>query len=88
MAVVGNDGAWNAELQIQKREYGRERLVGCELLPTRYDQVVEALGGYGEHVATLRELRPALERAFESGLPACIDVEIGRNAAPNIRRRG
>jgi acetolactate synthase-1/2/3 large subunit len=41
---------------------------------TRYDKVVEALGGYGELVEQPEEIRPALERAFASGLPACINV--------------
>jgi acetolactate synthase-1/2/3 large subunit len=43
---------------------------------TRYDKVVEALGGYGEYVTEPDELRPALERAAASGLPALINVEI------------
>ena len=33
LAVVGNDARWNAEYQIQLRDYGRDRLIGCELLP-------------------------------------------------------
>ena len=41
---------WNAESQIQLREYGRERQHGCELTPARYDLVVAALGGHGELV--------------------------------------
>jgi acetolactate synthase-1/2/3 large subunit len=36
--------------------------------------VVEALGGYGELVEKPDEIRPALGRAFKSGLPACINV--------------
>ena len=87
VAVVGNDAAWNAEYQIQLRKYGPERLVGCELLPSRYDEVVRALGGHGEHVATAKELKPALQRAIASGRPACVNVMIGRNAAPVIQRR-
>eukprot|EP01052_Picozoa_sp_SAG31_P082681 SAG31_NODE_42752_length_270_cov_0.608187_1_plen_42_part_01 len=35
IAVVGNDSAWNAELQIQRRDYGDDRTFGCELLSTR-----------------------------------------------------
>ena len=88
VAVVGNDAAWNAEYQIQMRQYGPDRLVGCELLPSRYDQVVSALGGHGEHVAEPGELRPALERAMAAGRPACVNVMIGRNAAPVVRRGG
>jgi acetolactate synthase-1/2/3 large subunit len=87
VTVVGNDATWNAEYQIQLRDYGADRLVGCELLPTRYDQVVSALGGHGEHVTTAAELRPALERAFGAGRPACVNVDLQRCAAPTIRRK-
>ena len=38
--------------------------------------MVESLGGYGELVEKPEDIRPALERAFASGLPACIDVRI------------
>jgi acetolactate synthase-1/2/3 large subunit len=36
--------------------------------------MVAALGGYGERVEDPEEIRPALERARESGLPACLNV--------------
>ena len=88
IAVIGNDSAWNAEYQIQLREYGKERLSNCELLPTRYDQVAKALGGHGEYVTSITELKPAFQRALNSGLPSCINVSIGRYAAPNVNRRG
>jgi acetolactate synthase-1/2/3 large subunit len=49
--------------------------VAADLRPgTRYDQVVEALGGHGELVSEPAELKPALERAFASGKPACVNV--------------
>jgi acetolactate synthase-1/2/3 large subunit len=49
--------------------------VAADLAPrTRYDKVVEALGGYGEMVDRPEQIRPALDRAFKSGLPACINV--------------
>jgi acetolactate synthase-1/2/3 large subunit len=86
VAVVGNDARWNAEYQIQLRAYGRERLVGCELLPTRYDQVARAFGGYGEHVSSPEEVLPALERAIASRLPAVLDVTIEGAAWTGIRR--
>jgi acetolactate synthase-1/2/3 large subunit len=47
LAVVGNDARWNAEYQIQLRDYGRERAIGCELLPSRYDKVCIGFGGHG-----------------------------------------
>jgi acetolactate synthase-1/2/3 large subunit len=45
----------------------------------KYDKMVEALGGYGELVERPEDIRPALERAFSSGLPACINVLIDPN---------
>ena len=86
VAVVGNDAAWNAEHQIQLRAYGPQRAHGCQLLPTRYDEVVRALGGHGELVASVDELAPALERAFASGKPACVNVLVRQVAAPMVRR--
>ena len=86
IAVVGNDARWNAEYQIQLREYGRERAVGTELLPTRYDQVTAAFGGYGELVTDPKEVLPAAHRARQSGLPSCLDSMIEGVAAPTLRR--
>jgi acetolactate synthase-1/2/3 large subunit len=46
------------------------------LAPTRYDRIVEAMGGYGENVTQPKDIRPALERARASGKPACINVMV------------
>lgn len=86
VAVVGNDAKWNAEHQIQIREYGANRTHGCELAPgTRYDLVAAALGGHGEYVTRAEEIVPAVERAFASGKPACVNVLIEGQPAPAIR---
>jgi len=85
VAVLGNDALWNAESQIQLREYGKERMHGCDLTPARYDLVVAALGGHGEHVEKAADLPGAIERALASGKPACINVMIESVAAPVIR---
>jgi acetolactate synthase-1/2/3 large subunit len=82
VAVVGNDARWNAEHQLQLQHYGAARAVACELNPSRYDLVASALGGYGEHVERPDALRPALDRALASGLPACVNVMIDGVAAP------
>jgi acetolactate synthase-1/2/3 large subunit len=86
VCVVGNDARWNAEYQIQLREYGRERLIGCELLPTRYDAVAAAFGGHGELVTDAREVLPAAQRSLRSGLPACLNVMIEGLPAPTVKR--
>jgi acetolactate synthase-1/2/3 large subunit len=85
VAVLGNDALWNAESQIQLREYGKDRMHGCELLPARYDLVVAALGGHGELVEKAADLPGAIERSIASGKPACINIMIESIAAPVIR---
>jgi acetolactate synthase-1/2/3 large subunit len=73
VAVMGNNGIWALEHHPMKFLYGYS--VAAELRPgTRYDEVVTTLGGHGELVERPEELRPALERAFESGKPALVNV--------------
>jgi acetolactate synthase I/II/III large subunit len=73
VGVMGNNGIWALEKHPMEFLYGYS--VAADLRPaTRYDQVVEALGGYGELVERPAELRPALERAFASGRPALVNV--------------
>jgi acetolactate synthase I/II/III large subunit len=86
VAVVGNDARWNAEHQLQLQHYGADRVVGCELMPTRYDQVAEALGAHGELVERPEDLGAALARAAASGRPACVNVLIDGAAAPAFAR--
>ena len=69
------------------RDYGPNRTFGCELLPTRYDLVVAALGGHGELVQSADELPGAIERSLVSGKPACINVMIESIPAPLLGRR-
>lgn len=86
VCVVGNDARWNAEHQIQLREYGAARAHSCGLAATRYDRVAEALGGHGAFVTAPDEIAPALERAIASGKPAVVNVMIEGLPAPVIRR--
>jgi len=74
IGVVGNDGAWGQMMRPQGAMMGWDRLDGTLLNFTRYDKVVEALGGHGELVERPDELAPALERAAASGKPALVNV--------------
>lgn len=76
IGVIGNDGAWGQMMRPQGAMMGWDRLDGSLLNRTRYDKVVEALGGHGELVESPEELRPALERAAASGKPALVNVMI------------
>jgi acetolactate synthase-1/2/3 large subunit len=88
VVVVGNDAAWGQILVPQRSLYGEEHAVATRLAPTRYDRVVEALGGKGEHVEDPKDLVPALERAFASGTVYCVDVAIDPEAAASSGAAG
>jgi acetolactate synthase I/II/III large subunit len=73
VGIVGNNGIWALEKHPMEALYGYS--VAAELRPeTRYDEVVTALGGYGQLVREPDELRPALERAFAAAGPALVNV--------------
>jgi acetolactate synthase-1/2/3 large subunit len=75
VSVVGNDRQWGQITVGQVKMYGRERAVASILGDNaRYDRVVEALGGHGEYVTEPAQIRAAIERAFASGKPACVNV--------------
>jgi acetolactate synthase-1/2/3 large subunit len=73
VGVMGNNGIWALEKHPMEFLYGYS--VAADLRPaTRYDQVVEALGGHGELVERPADVGPALERAFGAGKPALVNV--------------
>jgi acetolactate synthase-1/2/3 large subunit len=76
VAVIGNDAAWTQIRRGQVQLYGEERAVATRLDYTRYDQVVESLGGKGYWVERVKELGPALDGAFAADVPACVNVKI------------
>ena len=75
IGVVGNDGVWSNIKTFHRMAYP-ERLVATDLGVRPYHEMVKGLGGYGEFVDDPAEIRPALERAKASGLPALVNVHI------------
>jgi acetolactate synthase-1/2/3 large subunit len=65
--VVSNNEGWTARVEGIRKP-------GRELGFTRFDKVAEALGGHGELVEDPKDIRPALERAFDAGVPAIVNV--------------
>jgi len=80
--VVANDAAFGVEVYYQQKWFGPDRVVGTELTNTRWDLLAASLGAHGEFVETPEQLRPALERAFASGKPACVNVMAQRTPSP------
>jgi acetolactate synthase-1/2/3 large subunit len=75
IGVVGNDGVWSNIKTFHRMAYP-ERLVATDLGVRPYHEMVRGLGGYGEFVDDPSQIRPALERASESNLPALVNVHI------------
>jgi len=78
--VMGNNSAWGLEKGPMQMLYGYD--VVADLAPrTAYDEVVKALGGAGETVTDPRQIGPAIDRAFESGVPYLVNVITDVDAA-------
>jgi acetolactate synthase I/II/III large subunit len=80
VCVVGNDAAWGQIRIPQVQMFGEDKSPATRLSPTRYDRIVEALGGHGELVTEPAQIRPALERALSSGTVACVNVMLDPEA--------
>ncbi|WP_188190177.1 thiamine pyrophosphate-binding protein [Nonomuraea sp. SYSU D8015] len=75
IGVIGNNSSMNQIRYGQAAKYGEQRArVGNTLGDVRYGDFAKLLGGYGEEVRDPAEIRPALERARESGKPSLINV--------------
>jgi len=74
VVIVGNDAGWGLERELQSYAYGAT--VACELQSTPYDAIMKAFGGGGETIERLDEVGPAVQRAFASGVPYCLNVKM------------
>jgi acetolactate synthase-1/2/3 large subunit len=73
VVVVVNNGGWGDVRHEQRAFYGAEADAGAVLSGMRYDRLAEAVGGHGERVTEPDQLRPALQRAVDSGRVAVVD---------------
>ena len=74
VCVINNDCAWGMIKHSQGISIGYDRCRCSELGVRHYEKMVEGLGGYGEFVTQDEDIIPALQRAVDSGKPACINV--------------
>jgi len=88
VCVVGNDAAWGQIRLPQIQLFGAEKSPATQLAPTRYDKVIEALGGHGELVTNPEEIGPALERAIASDTVACVNVMLDPEAPVSSGAQG
>jgi acetolactate synthase-1/2/3 large subunit len=81
VGIVGNNSAWNQIRFGQISKYGKERGdIGNLMGDVHFEKFAQMLGGYGEEVRDPKDIRPALERARQSGLPSLVNVWIDPEA--------
>ena len=79
VAVIGNNASWNQIRYGQERKYPGRGDIGNVLEDVRFDKFAEAMGGVGFRITKPQDIRPALEKARDSGKPAIVDVVINRD---------
>jgi len=79
--IVANDLAFGM-IKAGMTMFYSKRYIGVDFSNIRYDKVAQAMNCYGERVVEPSEIKPALQRAVDSGLPAVLDVEIDREVIP------
>jgi acetolactate synthase-1/2/3 large subunit len=73
--IVANNCAWGMIKSKQKGEFSK-RYCDVDLPPTDYAKIAKGFGCYGERVEKPEDIKPAIQRAIDSKLPAVIDVNI------------
>ncbi len=74
VVVINNDRGWGMIRHSQRIKLGRSIEEGTELGLIEYHRTVETMGGKGILVEKPADIRPALEEAFASGRPTCVNV--------------
>ncbi|MBG99408.1 MAG: hypothetical protein CMN58_03550 [Solibacterales bacterium] len=80
--IVGNDGGWGIERELQLGHYDNQKTVACNLRRTRYDLVMKGFGGEGEFIETPEQVGPAFQRALASDKPYLLNIDIQGVASP------
>ena len=81
VTVISNNAGWTARTPDRRKP-------GRELGFTNFDGMARELGAYGERVEDPNEIKPALQRAFDSGKPAVINAIVEPTAGGVSRAWG
>ncbi len=74
VVIISNDFGWGMIRHSQELKIGHAIDAGTLIGNVPYHDMVTALGGVGILVEKPDEIQPALEKAFQSGKTACINV--------------
>ncbi len=87
VVVICNDSAWGMtkhQIELAYPEAGKTQ--GVDLGFIDFHKIVKSMGGHGEKVESIKDLPPALERAFSSGLPSVLNVTTDGDAISGATR--
>ena len=77
MVIVGNDGMRSQTRRTELALRARGHAGATALGRTRYERIVEILGGRGYAVGTAAELGPTLDAALATDGVSCVNVSLG-----------
>ncbi len=81
ITCIGNNCAWGMLKTYQKNSMKR-RYCDVDLPNIDYSKIAKGFGCYGEKIEKPEEIKPALKRAFDSGLPSVLDISIAFESPP------
>lgn len=76
VTVVLNNHVWGMSIHGQQIMFGANYNAITRLGDTRYSSVAAGFGCHGEYVTRYDDIAPAMERAFKSGKPACVEIVV------------
>jgi len=78
---IANNCAWGMLKTYQKNAMKR-RYCDVDLPTIDYSQIAKAFGCYGEKIEKPEDIKPALQRAIDSGKPSVLDISIAFESPP------
>ncbi|MHA1298538.1 MAG: thiamine pyrophosphate-binding protein [Candidatus Helarchaeota archaeon] len=87
ICIIGNNRAWGMIKSGQKL-FMKKRYIDVDFKDDNFAEIAKAFGCYGERVEDPNEIKPALQRAVDSKLPAVIDIIIDFVTPDNLQLMG
>jgi acetolactate synthase-1/2/3 large subunit len=84
IVVVANNSCWGM-IKSNQRNNLSKRYCDVDFPSTNYAEIGKGFGCYGEKVEKPEDIKPALQRAVDSGKPAVIDVDIAFETPPAMK---
>lgn len=84
VTIIANNSCWGMIKSKQKGEF-RKRYCDVDFPTTNYAEMAKGFGCYAESIDDPNEIKPAIQRAIDSGKPAVLDVNIAFETPPAMK---